>query len=542
MSERNKILPPYTRRVNDLPHLLLRIVGFTLLVLVAMFMGLSFAILPLSMILIPLTPILVLAGFALWMLPSLEVRPDRLIVMIFFIHLAITLTWPEYIAITIPGIGWMPFNRIAMLSLMAISLYGLASAPSLRKEVKTILTSNMPMLRLFIGLLVLQVLLAIITNRFSTRFAYALIFWYYLFIIACWVLAHEGAAKRFRNIWMICMAIQGYYVIREYQIGVPMWTGHIPSFMQVDPELLGRVLGASGRLGSDKVRAGSIYLTSMTFAEMLALSMPFAVHSLYFAPNLRRRILALALICLMLSCGLIFTDQRSAVIGIIIALFGYPAFWAMRRMRTAAKKRDIWGSAVFWGYPAGAAVLTMTILSSTRLRTMTLGGGQHAFSDNARKIQWELTIDRVLSNPFGYGPFSGGRVVGYRNRGGTLTIDGYHMNLLVEYGPLGFLLFAGFFFTALYVAIRTFYFAETEEEKLAGPLAVSLVSFIIIRTVLSQQENFTMAYMMVAMVLALAWRQKQRLAGQAGFGPLPAVKRKRGKANRAGQAVPADWQ
>lgn len=534
MSVRARILPPYTRRVDDLRHRLSRIVGITALLLLAMLMGFLLTLLPPPLFFVPALPLIVLAGLALWMAPDIEPALDRRIEVLFMTFLVIAFVWPTYIAFVLPGVGWASFQRMAMALLLLTSVYQIATSSRMRDEIVRVISAFKPMYWMFLLFVLLQFVLAVATNNLNSRYFYSLIFWYYLFVLAAWLFAHEGVPTKFRNIFMIGMGVQGIYSVLEYHNKAPIWANHIPPFMQVDPELLDKVLGYSGRLGVGDYRVGSIYLTALTYAEMMSMALPFALHGTVEGKTPLRRWASFALVALLLTC-VVFNDQRSSVIGAIIGFTAYIGLWAFRRLRSEAAKRDLVGTAVFWSFPAAIAMVAAAVLFVPRLHVMVLGGSQHQFSDAARDTQWALAIDRMLQNPLGYGPFSAPSTVGYTNMKGDFALDSYVITVMIESGVIGLLLYAGMLLSAWYLAVRTYFFSETVEEKLAGPLAVSLTSFMVIKTVLSQTENHAIAFTLVALSVALYWRQQQRLAGKPALAFLTKpTRRQRIRAAQAG--------
>lgn len=539
MTERTRILTPYTRHVDDLRHRLRKVTATALLLMTAMAIGLLIAIFPVQMIIVPLLPIIVLAAIALWMMPHIEPQIDRAIILTLFVYMAVGLSWPEYIAITIPGIGWAPFDRIAMAWLVLISLYALTSSPRLRGEVKDVISVDKLVLYAFLGFILLQLVVNIANAQITDTWVKALIFWYYGFLISAWVFAHRGAPRIFYVILLTTMALQGIYSVAEFHNKNPIWAAHIPAFMNPDPALLSKFMFTNWQQSLRGYRVHGIFMTSLTYAEYFSLMLPFAVHGVYFASDWKRRLFALSLVVLTVTTAFAFTDQRTGVIGVFIALAGYPALWALYRLRHAERKRDLLGTAALWGYPFFASLVVGLIFSSNTLYYRVFGGNAQKASDIARDTQWAMAVERFKSNPFGYGNGRAASVVGFKNPGyDNYTLDNYRINLLIDYGPLAWVFFFGFFALLIYISVRTLYYAETDEERLAAPLAISLFSFVIIRMVLSQRENFALVYVLAGLVVGIAWMQKQRRAGLPGLGGIPKAKRRHGRAF-GGTAQPA---
>lgn len=511
MDPRARILAPYTGRIDDHRHRVRRALLLIGLTLLAMVMGFCFAILPSDMAVIPMAPVFLLAAIAIWIAPENDRHLDVPIRKIFFTYLLLSFLIPDYIAMTLPAVGWLSVNRLMMAILLFVSLYGFATSKRMRAETVEVLRVNKVMMWCFLIFFVLQLALGIVIMA-GTKWIFGNIFWYYNFILAVWLFRQPGAPRLLVQVILIGAAVQGLYGLYEYHNMAPWWAGRIPYWLQVDPVLLEKILTPKARYG-EGVRVGSIYLTALTYAEFIALAMPFAVYGVTFGKRQWARFAGLALIVLMLANG-VYTDARSAMVGVIISLLGFTGLWALRRYQRTRADRDLLAPTILFGYPGAALFLLSMIMVHPRLRNMVLGGGEHQASNDAREVQWSMAIDRTLHNPFGYGPGRSGDVLGFKSPSGVTTIDSYPINLLLEYGVLGLVLFAVFFITAFWLAFRTFMLSDDSEETVAGPVAIALLSFIVIKLVLSQQENHYLTFILAGAAMALAWRQKQRLTAE----------------------------
>ena len=86
-----------------------------------------------------------------------------------------------------------------------------------------------------------------------------------------------------------------------------------------------------------------------------------------------------------------------------------------------------------------------------------------------------------------------------------ITIDTYYLSVLLEYGIAGFIVFYGMFAIAIYEAGRRSLFArsENEDKSFLLPITVSLIVFIVIKSVFSQQDNHPVIFMMLGALMAL---------------------------------------
>jgi O-antigen ligase len=88
----------------------------------------------------------------------------------------------------------------------------------------------------------------------------------------------------------------------------------------------------------------------------------------------------------------------------------------------------------------------------------------------------------------------------------------------LEYGIIGFLVYYGMILFALYAAGR----AALSPQPLKGensfliPISVTLLNFIVIKSVFSQQDNHPLIFMVLGMLAALLWRVRNPVQSQPG--------------------------
>jgi O-antigen ligase len=133
-----------------------------------------------------------------------------------------------------------------------------------------------------------------------------------------------------------------------------------------------------------------------------------------------------------------------------------------------------------------------------------LGGGAQASSDEARRVQWVAGWPLIQANPItGHGFATGGFDI-------ASSIDGYALSLLVETGVPGLVFFAGILFLSIWFGVRQYIVDLSESGALAGSLACSLVAFTTYRLALSQRENHTLMFSLVAMLVVIIYQYQSR--------------------------------
>lgn len=524
MSPRQRILPPYTQLVPDLRHRLGKLAAFSGLIFAAVLLGFMVAILPVQLIVIPIIPLLVLLAIMLWLAPDIDPDLDGPLRALFLTFIFFQLVWPHYIAFVAPGLGFVTPTRLAMFALVGIGLWAIATSRRLRTVIADALNTAPIVKWAFIALFVIQLILVIVSNQFSSRWFNVQIFWYFAFLISLVACAFEGVPRKVAVMILLAVPWLAYMGFWEYQNNYKVWMPWVPRFLQGDPVLWNTIIEGQIRSGTDRYRASGVLLTSVTLGEFMAIAIPFVA---YFTMAVFKgwwRVFSIFFI-VTLAIGIWATGSRTAFVGLISGMAVFGLLWGLRRWQTKAAERDLLGPAALWAYPAAAITVGISVLFVPRIRRLVLGGAEHQASDNAREIQWGLTWDAVQRNPFGYGPFTAGRVIGYQNAAGKTTTDGYYMNLLADYGIPGTIAFTLLFGGAAWYAAQTYLKAATPDEEVGGPLAACLVTFLVTKLVLSQIENHPLMFALAAMAVAIYWRQtvRLRLASPAASGRAAAL-------------------
>ena len=505
--QRARILPPYTRRVNDTRHLISKVAVVTLLILFAMTMGFFIAIFGLRGWFIPTVPIILMFGAALWMAPDIDGHYDKAIERGFFIFMAISLIWPGYLAFNFSGLPWITFERFAMFILAAISIFHFSTSRRFRSEVKETLTSNIWLFRLFFGWVTISILMSGF-SLFSniSRDINIQIMWHLPLVLSAWVMRFDGNPQRLLKIVIIYILITSAVVIPESQQEMVIWAPYIPQWFVAEEQFWGMILEGSRRF--DEYRAKSIYLVAVAYAEFIGMSVPFILFAIFHAKSFWRGALAFALFALLFTAAY-FTNSRTAMAVFVATIPAFVFLWAVRRYRLQKSQQDLISTAILWAYPAMAMAVAFAVISISRIRVRVLGGSGTQNSDNARAEQWDMAIPQILQNPIGYGSGTVSQRVPYTNLAGDFTIDSYPINLLIQYGVVGFLLFAGFFILAVIVGARCYVMAKNRDELVAGAAALSIFSFLISRTILSMEAGIPWAFVSAGVIMGIHWRQTQ---------------------------------
>lgn len=307
-----------------------------------------------------------------------------------------------------------------------------------------------------------------------------------------------------------CAIIVSCIAIAEQFTQKVLWAEHIPSFLRIENDDVARILTPTFR--GAQYRSQAIFGVSLSLAEFLAIASPLVIHLLVIARTQGERLLLAAGLCAVV-LAIAFTQARLGFVGLLTGGLLYLLMHGLIRLRR--NRADIIGPAITYGYAAGLIALYTLIMSVDGLRVRVFGSGTAQSSNDAREIQFDMAPPVILRSPlFGHGPGRGAEALGFVTPGGLVTIDTYVLSVVLDYGIIGFALFFGMLAAALVVSFRLAIHFEpgpSPEAREAGfilPLGAMLAAFLMIKMVLSQEENHAILFMIYGAVLVLAYRAR----------------------------------
>lgn len=426
------------------------------------------------------------------------------------------LCWPDYIAIALPGMPWITVQRLTTVPLAVVFLLNLSQSRGFRGEMKDILGAAPAVHRLVVAMS----LLALVSVLFSTETSYSLNKFFVLmlscvivFFAAAYVFSKPGRlANLSAVIWgvTILLCLIGF---QEKRHEVIPWAGHIPSFLKIDQLTLSQILSSKARAATDMYRVQSKFTTPLSFAEFLAMAVPFIIHTMITTRRWLVRAAAMGTIAVMIYT-IILTDSRLGFVGLFLAILIYLLAWGALRWKQ--DKSSIFGPAVVMSYPALFVGFIISTFFVGRLRALVWGTGAQAASTESRGDQWALGLPMVLKHPWGYGLGRAAETLGY-SEGDLLTIDSYYLSIMLELGVVGFILYYSIFLSAVWKGGRELLSHHDDNTALLVPVMIALINFVVIKAILSQQENHPFAFLLVGVAVALIYQIKRdREPGIAG--------------------------
>lgn len=481
--------------------------------LLGSFYGFWGTVLPPAYIVILVVPALLLIGVLLWILPDERPASSRTSWLLFMAFTAVTFLWPNYLGLSLPGAPVLSLRRVVGLALMLAFLTRLASARRARERLLEML-SGFPLLwKLLVAFALVQMISILFADSWYLAYRFwfnALYAWIALFFVAVFVFAQPGRIEKWAQLIAGCAIFVAVIAIAEQFTKHVLWVDHIPAFLRVENDDVTRILTPTFR--GAQYRSQAIFGVSLTLAEFLALAAPLAIHLLVIAKTARDRVLLAAGLAALIF-GIAFTQARLGFIGLLTGGLLYLLLHGLIRLRT--NRSDLIGPAISYGYAAGIIALYGLIMSVDALRVRIFGSGTAQSSNDARGIQFEMAPPVILQSPlFGHGPGRGAEALGFVTPGGLVTIDTYILSIVLDYGVIGFVLFYGMLAAALITSARLALAwrptsgSANREASFILPLCAMLAAFLMIKTVLSQEENHAILFMIYGAIMVLTYRAR----------------------------------
>ena len=475
--------------------------------------GAVFALFGQSVLIVIAIPLVVLTLLVIWALPDVSNAPLGFLYCLFYVSVITEYVWPNYLAISLPGLPWITVGRLVGYPLFLLALTCLSISNHFRKTVLGAAKTS-PWLTALVGaFLLVQVLSVIIsTNKIISLNKIAVIIVDFpRLLIALYIFSRPGQIRRFfYTLWAAAIFV-GLLGIWQYKLHHVPWAGHIPSFLRINDPAVQEALNGTGRAYTNDYRINSTFVTSLGLSEFMALLFPFVIFALVNKGPIVVKFAALASLPLMIFVVLL-TGSRLGVVGCLLSICLYPAFIGLRRW--LGDKSSLLAPAVSLAYPVLFAAAVCSTFFIGRLKAHVWGGAAQKASSDARTDQIHMGIPMIIHNPLGYGIGRGADTLGYAPYG-FLTIDSYYLLVALEYGVIGLTIFCGMIALGIAkagrLAVEPAY--RDSEQGLTVPICVALISFFIIKSVFAQPDNVWLMYFMLMALAALAYRNKHSPVG-----------------------------
>lgn len=501
------LLPQYMPQISKAQALIIKLVGIAAVVGAGAMYGRFYATLPERYLLVLLAPLAIMALLVVWVLPDRDTAPTGVMTKLLLAFFAVSLAWPDYLALQLPGLPWISFRRLFLAPMVLLLLVCFSTSAQFRREMHETLSAEPLLWKIMLAFVVVQ-FLSIAgaenpTGVFKNFVNYQLI-WTAVFFASVYAFRDARVTAKFFTIFFVACMMVGLIAIIETSNEAVLWKNHVPVFLQVDLETMSGVMESSMRFG--KFRAKSIYGQPLPFAEIMAMVTPIVLYFMFTVKAVWKRVGLIVLDLLVLYC-LTLPQSRLGIIGYMASHALFILIWAGRVWMR--HRFSILGPTITLAYPVlliGVAGAVMTVPS---LRERVMGGSDTATSDQARKMQKRAAQSVILRRPvIGHGAKTAAGTLGL-TAGTRVTLDNYYLWIALDYGLTGFMVYYGMFLLAIHRMFMTSIRGIGENNNHALTVMTALTAFILIKSVLSEEDNHSVAFMLLGMAIAIRWRDQQ---------------------------------
>ncbi|HWM81738.1 MAG TPA: O-antigen ligase family protein [Pseudolabrys sp.] len=487
------------------------------LLLTAAILGLAIAALSERYFAILFGPLALLITIIFWAMPAPRTVPLHIAWLALVGTLGLTIVWPSYIALRLPGLPWINMPRLLMSMFLVLWLYCLFNSSTARRQLLQDLRDYKPIFLFLLGWIVVMVLgiakshnpadsiTRIVNFQLSNTVA----------LLAVVSLVRTPAQLRLLAIVILCA---GAFVMAngliESRLQSIIWLKFNPPGFSTDEKFVTELLEGVWREGNYRVQGP--FFVSLSYAECLVLTLPFAYYFLLNAKSWMMRYVFIAYI-LISAPAIYVSHSRLGVVGFFLVGMTYAGFFAMRSWW--ASKTNLFGPILALLFPVLIVSFLGAVTVSNRLQTAMIGDGGTQSSDDGRALQRKLAIPAIMRSPIvGYGMAQGGIVAGFTMPNGAGTFDNYILLVALDNGIPGLLCFLGFVGWCILRGSQTYLMSNSELSKMAGALAVYFIVFLVIRWVLAQQENHQFVMAVAGMLVSILRMEKQNKAEASASG------------------------
>ncbi len=506
---------------NPMPKLLKRLMivlalggGFTIYIMLASFMTVVFPP-PLGFAMVaPFLPLI------LWVAPESKPIPRSLTRVVLYLGIALMPIWPVYLHVQLGPTPILTPTRAMFYALSGIWLYEMACVSWRRKQFLVAVRRLPIVFWLITALFILKILSVPMAEgkaiAIKETFRQIMI-WYIPFLA---VLTYVQRRKYLDFvITLVVIASSGVALIALGEYATQTALAEKLSPIIGHQEWLTNITEAKIRDGVFRSQATHTHPLSM--GEHLSMVMPLAMYKVYRKGAFWPRVFFAGIVFLLVAASLL-ANSRGALIGGVIAfcLTGFMMAQAWIRKPEALAFRPLIGM-IF------AGALLFSPVAGIAAWKLTTGeeGTQAARSTEGRMEQIEFAWPKMLERPvLGWGTGRSVQILGWW--GGVASIDNYYLNLGLELGFPGPLLYLATFMVIAGIGFRRG--LKDIYDPYSGlwfAYCGFAVCFMITRSILSITTNVEL-FMVLAAALVGSSKIRPRINNRRRFktfGPKPVM-------------------
>lgn len=433
------------------------------------------------------------------MTPDRAVAPEALIRRLLCLLLFVWVVWPVYVGYKLGPLPALNPTRVLYWMTILLWVFWMVASRTARDQ----LIARCSRHKLFVWLFLLYFAWDAVCTMASTGPIGSLYFLIktfsggtILFFVFLWALRDQSDVER-ALLWSLAAVVACTALgVAENMRGSNLFVAILPT----DPEQLANLSWVTAEhMRNGAYRVSGPFAHPLTFAEYMLMCIPSGAYMAVMGTTRARRMLGMLVLPLaMLSIYLSHT--RSSIIGagmLFILIFASVGIAALR------KKNN------FFVAIAGAFTLCCVVFAVIAGGALALDLAQGRNRDeqgstNARFVQLTNGARALAEQPvMGYGPGGAGMAVGYAPGTDALVIDNYYLNVVLDSGVPGLLMYCVIFLIPIVGGLRLGLAGYERINLLSLAIAAGLVAYTMEKIALSLLHNMDFAYVLMAMLLTL---------------------------------------
>lgn len=477
-----------------------------LMMLVAVFVGLAVAVLPLQgSVLLGGGTVLLLALGVMAVAPPMTQVPAKALAWGLVIALVLYFVWPRNVFLPIRGLPIKHPQRLFYLLFLAYGVYVFFKCLPARQQLMRAL-SAVPWLTglwaafsvwQFISLLAAKHSLSLVGGWLVETLVVTLL--YPLVLMCCPTL--RDFQRLFGGL-LLAALINCLYALPEALLQRNLFERFITVEM-LDPEIARQIIAAKVRGG--QFRAQGAFDHPLLLAEFLAVNLPFA---LVLMLQRGRRLLGLGAVAVLLT-GLYLSHSRVAVVAGVLAVSAMALAMIVRGAQQGRRNP--------WPLVISLFLVPLVVLGGVLATQLvaSVAAGTSQMEANSTSVRLQMLYGGLklieLQPLFGYGPGTAGFVLNFQNTFGVMTLDNYLLAVTLDGGIPALAIYVSLLFVAGWQALRFAVLADIPHVHRLGLITFgALLAFGPIKLVLGTALNNLMLPVWLAGLAALTQTLQQQ--------------------------------
>lgn len=473
---------------------------------------------PLAVVLIVMT-FGALALCLLLVAPAPSLAVERLGFHVLLGYVVLTVIWPRYAGLPLPGLPLLPLGRLALLVLLCVVTYLFVGRRSFRAR----LLARIARFRVVFYPLLALLLWKLLGLPFSVAPLYSTRGWlnellsvYVPMLAALGLVASRRDLHKLFATFLLSACMVVAVALVEMVVGHNLFL----NILKIDSEYLAEMLLDKTRNGVNRVQA--TFSHPLTLSEFLVFTTPLAF---WWALQRGVRWLRLAVLLALLALFalvVVKTGSRSGI-GAFVVILGALATLFLVRLALIAAEAPVSGLYLLLAF----VVVAGAVLGIFLLQDILVGhSAAEKGSSYARVVMWRTGLAKAQLSPLlGYGVDTAAKVVGFVANG-ILTIDSYYLSVLVDGGFPALLMWVLPLLGFIVLGLRQG-FLGARPDMVCIMLVAVVIGFALVKSVLSLPHNHGL-FMLLCSAMLLS--PELAPAATAGRAVAPAARQPSGAA------------